>query len=229
MKNILFAFFIVLFSFLETNAQTIINNDSSQANKFVISTDKTRVFYKGFENPLSISECGNEDDKINVTVDGFGANIRKISSGKYIVTCLSTGTIVVNVNDGNQIQRIAIPVKRIPDPLITIGPRRRIGGMMSASEFRSQYGVIAELRDFNFFEGIKFNVISYKILFKGKDFEGNDFEENVDVTGPAFGVVARPLLKKCIAGTTVMFGDFKVAEPGGGLRQLDQIITFILQ
>ena len=95
--------------------------------------DKTRVFYKGLENPLSISECGTEDDKINVTVDGFGANIRKISSGKYIVTCLFTGTIVVNVNDANQIQRLAIPVKNIPNPIAIVGGSQ--GGFMTAGKF----------------------------------------------------------------------------------------------
>ena len=226
MKNLLFYSFILLFCSLETNAQTINKNDSSQTNKFVISTDKTRVFYKGLENPLSISECGTEGDKINVTVEGFGANIRKISAGKYIVTCLFTGTIVVNVNDGNQIQRLAIPVKNIPNPIAIVGGSQ--GGFMAANKFRVQGGVIAQLNDF-LFEDVKFNVLSFTIIVKLKDFEGKDYEEKAEVNGPAFSGGARDLIRRCQAGTTVIIREIKVLEPGGGIRKLDQTITFILQ
>jgi hypothetical protein len=224
MKNILFAFFVLLFSHLEINAQPINKNDSTQANKFVVSTDNTRMFYKGLQNPLSISNCSSEN--INIIVEGAGANFRKTGTGQYIVTCTQTGMTIVTVSDGIKTEQLKIPVKRIPDPIAIVGGSA--GGNMSANKFRVQAGVIAELRDF-VFEGVKFNVRSFIIMIKGKDFEGKDYEEIAEVVGPAFSGGAMALIKKCQPGTTVIIGGIKVSEPGGGTRNLDQTITFILQ
>jgi len=220
MKNLLFYSFILLFCFLETNAQIINNNDSSQANKFVISTDKTRVFYKGLQNPLSISNCGGD---INIIVEGAGANFRKIGTGQYIVTCTQTGVTIVTMSDGTKTEQLKIPVKRVPDPIAIVGGSA--GGNMTLANFRSQDRVVAELRDF-IFEGVKFNVLSYIIIAMGKGFEEPDFAE---VNGSAFSGGATALITKCQAGTTVTIAEIKVSEPGGGTRKLDQTITFILQ
>jgi hypothetical protein len=139
------------------------------------------------------------------------------------VTCSQTGTAVVNVNDGKQTQKLAIPVKRIPDPIAIVGGSA--GGNMPAGKFRAQGGVIADLRDF-VFEGVKFNVQSFIVIATGKGFDEPDFAE---VNGPAFSGGATALIRKCQAGTTVTIGEIKVSEPGGGSRKLDQTITFILQ
>ena len=217
----------VRISFLKPNGETAVVEKEVQftvgtPSGLVVSTDKTRVFYKGLENPLSITGGGG-GEKINVTVEGAGANIRKAGSGQYIVTCTQTGTAVVNVNDGKQTQKLAIPVKRIPDPIAIVGGSA--GGNMAAGKFRAQGGVIADLRDF-LFEGVKFNVLSYIVIATGKGFDEPDFAE---VNGPAFSGGAMALIRKCQAGTTVTIGEIKVSEPGGGSRKLDQTITFILQ
>ena len=222
MKNLLFYSFILLFCSLETNAQTKNKNDSTQANKFVISTDNTRMFYKGLQNPLSISNCSNEN--INIIVEGAGANFRKIGTGQYIVTCTQTGMTIVTVSDGIQTEQLKIPVRRIPDPIAIVGGSA--GGNMSANKFRVQAGVIAETRDF-LFEGLKFHVLSYTVIATGKGFEKEP--EIAEVNGPAFSNGATPLIRRFQAGTTVIIGDIKVSEPGGGTRKLDQTITFILQ
>ena len=217
----------VRISFLKPNGETAVVEKDVQftvgtPSGLVVSTDKTRVFYKGLENPLSITGGGG-GEKINVTVEGAGANIRKAGSGQYIVTCTQTGTAVVNVNDGKQTQKLNIPVKRIPDPIAIVGGSA--GGNMAAGKFRAQGGVIADLRDF-VFEGVKFNVLSYIVIATGKGFDEPDFAE---VNGPAFSGGASALIRKCQAGTTVTIGEIKVSEPGGGSRKLDQTITFILQ
>ena len=193
----------------------------------VVSTDKTRVFYKGLDNPLSITGGGG-GEKINVTVEGAGANIRKAGSGQYIVTSTQTGTAVVTVNDGKQTQKLTIPVKRVPDPIaVVLGtkPGGSISGTMQAGLFRQQSGVAVELKDF-VFDGVKFNVLSFTVLFTGKGFDEMGVAE---VNGPAFAGEVRTLMKKCQAGTTVTIVDIKVAEPGGGTRKLDQTLTFILE
>jgi gliding motility-associated protein GldM len=188
-----------------------------------VSTDKTRVFYKGLENPLSVTGGGG-DEKVNVTIEGAGASLRKAGPGQYIVTCTQLGTVNVVANDGKNIQRIAIPVKRVPDPIVVVGGSA--GGAMPANVFRVQSGAIAELRDF-VFEGVAYKVMSFMLICTGKGFDEPEFAE---VNSASFkDAAAQALIRRCQAGTTVTIGEIKVLEPGGGTRKLDQNITFILQ
>jgi len=188
-----------------------------------VSTDKTRVFYKGLENPLSVTGGGG-DEKVNVSIEGAGASLRKAGPGQYIVTCTQLGTVTVVANDGKNIQRIAIPVKRVPDPIVVVGGSA--GGAMPANVFRVQSGAIAELRDF-VFEGVAYKVMSFMLICTGKGFDEPEFAE---VNSASFkDAAAQALIRRCQAGSTVTIGEIKVLEPGGGSRKLDQNITFILQ
>ena len=188
-----------------------------------VSTDKTRVFYKGLENPLSVTGGGG-DEKVNVSIEGAGASLRKAGPGQYIVTCTQLGTVNVVANDGKNIQRIAIPVKRVPDPIVIVGGSA--GGAMPANVFRVQSGAIAELRDF-VFEGVAYKVMSFMLICTGKGFDEPEFAE---VNSASFkDAAAQALIRRCQAGSTVTIGEIKVLEPGGGSRKLDQNITFILQ
>ena len=188
-----------------------------------VSTDKTRVFYKGLENPLSVTGGGG-DEKVNVSIEGTGAALKKVGPGQYLVTCTQLGTVTVVANDGKNIQRIAIPVKRVPDPIVIVGGSA--GGAMPANVFRVQSGAIAELRDF-VFEGVAYKVMSFMLICTGKGFDEPEFAE---VNSASFkDAAAQALIKRCQAGTTVTIGEIKVLEPGGGSRKLDQNITFILQ
>jgi gliding motility-associated protein GldM len=188
-----------------------------------VSTDKTRVFYKGLENPLSVTGGGG-DEKVNVSIEGAGASLRKAGPGQYIVTCTQLGTVNVVANDGKNVQKIAIPVKRVPDPIVVVGGSA--GGAMPANVFRVQSGAIAELRDF-VFEGVAYKVISFMLICTGKGFDEPEFAE---VNSASFkDAAAQALIRRCQAGSTVTIGEIKVLEPGGGSRKLDQNITFILQ
>ncbi|MBW0160136.1 MAG: gliding motility protein GldM [Sediminibacterium sp. Gen4] len=191
----------------------------------VVSTDRTRVFYQGLENPLSVTGGGGGGaEKVKVDVEGAGATLTRGSSpGQYIVTCTQLGTVNVIASDGKTNQRIAIPVKRVPDPIAIVGGSA--GGTMNANVFRVQRGVIADLRDF-VFEGVKFEVLSYMLICTGKGFDEPEFAE---VNGPSFSGDAQNLIRRCQPGTTVTIGEIKLKQPGGGTRKLDQNITFILQ
>jgi gliding motility-associated protein GldM len=217
----------VRISFLKPSGETavvekIVKYTVGTPTGLVVSTDKTRVFYKGLDNPLSITG-GSGAEKVNATVEGNTATIKKAGPGQYIVNCTQLGSVTINVNDGKQSQKITIPVKRVPDPLAIVGGSA--GGNMAANVFRVQKGVIADLRDF-VFDGVKFNVTSFIVIATGKGFDEPEFAE---VTGNAFSGGASALLRRCQAGSTVTIGEIKVSEPGGGTRKLDQTITFILQ
>ena len=189
----------------------------------VVSTDKTRVFYEGLDNPLSITGGGG-DEKVSVTVEGNGVTSRKAGPGQYIVNCANPGSATVTASDGKSTQKITIPIKRVPSPLARVGGKS--GGPIPANQFRVQKGVAAELVDF-IFEGVKYDVLSYTIFCTGKGFEENP--GIAEVTGPYFSAEAQALLKRCQAGTTVIIDEIKVIGPGGKTRLLDQNISFTLQ
>ena len=217
----------VRISFIKPDGETaivekIVNYTVGTPTGLVVSTDKTRVFYKGLDNPLSITGGGGAE-KINASVEGTGATIKKAGPGQYIVNCNQLGSVVVDINDGKQTQKVTIPVKRVPNPLALVG--ESAGGNMAANVFRVQGGVVAELKDF-IFEGIKFNVTSFIVIGTGKGFDEPEFRE---VVGNKFSGGAQDLVKRCQPGSTVTIGEIKVTEPGGGTRKLDQTITFILQ
>ena len=217
----------VRISFIKPDGETaivekIVNYTVGTPSGLVVSTDKTRVFYKGLDNPLSITGGGGAE-KINASVEGTGATIKKAGPGQYIVNCTQLGSVVVDINDGKQTQKVTIPVKRVPNPLALVG--ESAGGNMAANVFRVQGGVVAELKDF-IFDGIKFNVTSFIVIGTGKGFDEPEFRE---VVGNKFSGGAQDLVKRCQPGSTVTIGEIKVTEPGGGTRKLDQTITFILQ
>ena len=100
----------VRISFLKPNGETaIVEKDVrftvGTPSGLVVSTDKTRVFYKGLDNPLSVTGGGGAE-KINVTVEGNGASVSKAGAGQYIVKCTQLGNVMVNVNDGKLSQKI---------------------------------------------------------------------------------------------------------------------------
>lgn len=189
----------------------------------VVSTDKTRVFYQGLENPLSVTG-GSGDEKVSVNVEGAGISYRKSGPGQYIVTASNLGSATVIATDGKNSQRIVIPVKRVPNPLATVGGKA--GGPIAANVFRVQRGVAAELKDF-VFEGVKYDVVSFTLICTGRGFEESGFGI-AEVTGTYFNAEAKALLNRCQAGSTVVIDEIKVSGPGG-TRLLDQNISFTLQ
>lgn len=191
----------------------------------VVSTDKTRVFYQGLENPLSVTGGGGGgDEKVNVNVVGPGVANRKVGAGQFIVTCTNLGSATVTATDGKNSQKIIIPIKRVPNPLAYVGGRG--GGAIAANVFRVQRGVAAELRDF-VFEGVKYEVVAFTFVCTGKGFEESGFGY-AEVTGAYFNAEAQTLMKRLQPGSTVVIDEIKVVGPGG-TRVLDQNISFTLQ
>jgi len=189
----------------------------------VVSTDKTRVFYQDLDNPLSITGGGG-DEKVSVSIDGNGVSFTKAGPGQYIVKCAQLGVANVTANDGKNSQKVIIPIKRVPNPLATVGGKA--GGPIGANVFRVQKGVAAELKDF-VFEGVKYEVASFTLICTGKGFEESGFGI-AEVAGAYFSAEAKSLLNKCQAGSTVVIDEIKVRGPGG-TRLLDQNISFTLQ
>jgi gliding motility-associated protein GldM len=188
----------------------------------VVSTDKTRVFYAGLDNPLSVTG-GSGDEKVDVSFSGPGVSGTKIGPGQYLIKCTTPGVANVVATDGKTTQKINIPIKRPPPPIATIGGKA--GGSVDLSFFKNQLGVAAELKDF-VFEGVKYKVIEYTMVFTGKGFP--DLEVAEVKQGPYFTDEAKQFLKQCREGTTVVIDEIKVLGPDG-TRKLEQNLSFTLQ
>ena len=101
----------------------------------------------------------------------------------------------------------------------------KAGGAIPVNVFRAQLGVLAELKDF-IFEGVKFNVIEYTMIFTGKGFPELGIAE---IKGsPYFNDDAKQYIKQCREGTTIIIDEIKVVGPGG-TRKLQQNLSFTLQ
>lgn len=187
-----------------------------------VSTDKTRVFYVGLDNPVTLRGAGGAEGLRLSSVSGpisiSGSN------GNFIVKASAPGSSVVKATDGKSTADITIPVKRVPSPVAKVGGSG--GGTMGAGVFRAQKGVAADLLDF-VFEGVRFEVSQFTIVFTGKGFEEEGLVA-VDVSGAYFNADAKRAMQRCQAGTSVQISDIKVVGPGGS-RSLDQTIAFILQ
>jgi NAD(P)-dependent dehydrogenase (short-subunit alcohol dehydrogenase family) len=154
-----------------------------------------------------------------IVVTGGGQGL-----GAAICKTLAADGATVIATDGKNSQRIVIPVKRVPNPLATVGGKA--GGPIAANVFRVQRGVAAELKDF-VFEGVKYEVVSFTLICTGRGFEESGFGI-AEVTGTYFNAEAKALLNRCQAGSTVVIDEIKVSGPGG-TRLLDQNISFTLQ
>jgi gliding motility-associated protein GldM len=189
-----------------------------------VSTDATRVFYSGgLSNPLSVTGAGGSE-KIQLSVDGPGITVEKLSGGNYAIKCTQPGTAIVKATDGKTTQEFKIPIKRVPDPVATVNGKQ--GGDMAAATFRAAGGVAAKLKDF-IFEGYSFKVVSFAMYFTGTGFEEKN--EVVEVNGNAFNAEARKFMGRCASGTTVIIGAIKVADQIGNVRELDGNISFVLE
>ena len=188
-----------------------------------VSTDKTRVFYAGLPNLLSVTGSGGAE-QVEVTVEGAGASVVSDNrKGQYTIECKQTGkaTIIATDKKSKQTTRVEIPVKRVPNPIAKIGSSA--GGSMTVQQFKAQQGVIASLGDF-VYDGVKFDVVSFVILFSGAGFEE---PIPVEVNGNSFATVAQ-YKARCEPNTTIMIGNIKVKGPEG-TRNLDQTIGLVLE
>ncbi len=172
-----------------------------------VSADAVKVFYVGLDNPVSVSGGSVGDEKVQVNFTN--ANFHKTGPGKYIVNPIKAGTnSVVTVTADGKPSTFEFKVKDVPDPVAKVGINK--GGRMPVNDFKSQFGVRADLENF-VFEGVKFNVTGYTIVLTGSGFPVLQFR---DVKGAAFAPI-QDLIEKCRPGTTVTIDNITVTGPGG--------------
>ena len=186
-----------------------------------VMLDKMNVVYIGVENPLTISS-GAGDEKTSVSISGGGATLTKAGPGKYIAKATTPdlkANIKVSVKDGKSTD-FPIRVKRIPDPIPTLGGKLR-GGNVQPGTIKAQSGIVPLLENFDF--EAKFNVESYHMVLASK---GELFP--VDGQGPLFSAQMTALLNRAKPKDIVYIEEIKVRGPDGQPRKIGAIVFTII-
>ena len=170
---------------------------------------KMNVFYIGVDNPIRISS-GTGMDKTTVSISGgtlSGSGFDRIVR----VPNGATKAIVTVTADGKS-NPFDFRVKRIPDPVLKVGPSS--GGRIQSVVFKNQQFCRADLENFDF--DARFSVISATVYFNGANFPS---VQTASISGGSLSGLSA-LLAKCIPGTGVYFDNVKVQGPDGVVRSI---------
>ncbi|MEO7960199.1 MAG: gliding motility protein GldM [Ginsengibacter sp.] len=175
-----------------------------------VMLDKMNVFYIGVPNPVSISS-GTGWDKTKVSMSG-GSLTPSGGAGKYIVKVSSVGKASITVNADGKASTYDFRVKRIPDPILKVGPSS--GGRIQSVVFKNQQYARADLENFDF--DARFSVVSATVYFSGANFPS---VQSSSISGGNLSGIAGQL-QKCIPGSSVTFDNVKVQGPDGVVRSI---------
>lgn len=182
----------------------------------VVSPTKMNVFYRGVENPVSISVAGYSATNIAPTMTN--GSISKSSEG-YIVKPGSGQDAVVGVTvtnpDGTKktMPGVSFRVKNVPDPTPIFAGKGVRDNTVKQAELRAAQGVIAKLENFQF--DLRFDVVSYTV---SATIGGNLLEK--ECRGPALSADAKTVLDKLRTNQKVYIENIKAKGPDGTVRSL---------
>lgn len=132
--------------------------------------------------------------------------------GRFTVNVKSVGNASITVNADGKNSTYPFRVKRIPDPVIKVGPSG--GGRIQSVVFKNQNFARADLEGFDF--DAHFNIVSATIYFSGANFSN---VQAAEIHGGSLEGI-KGQLQKCIPGTSVTFDNVKVQGPDGVVRSI---------
>ena len=181
-----------------------------------VMLDKMNVFYIGVPNPVTIgSPTGWDKTQVTMT----GGTITGNGSSR-VVTVTAIGNATINVIANGKTTPFPFRIKRIPDPIIKVGPSS--GGRMQAVIFRSQQFVRADLENFDF--EAKFSVTGGTVYFMNP---GDRNVKQISLTSGSLGA-AGEYMKTLVPGSTVIFDNIRVVGPDGQPRTIQNPPGFSL-
>jgi gliding motility-associated protein GldM len=194
---------------------------SKKQNSVVkINATKMNIFYIGVDNLLSVTVPGLPEENLSV-VSSEGAMVRKNSAGGFIVNASSAGNVLISVSEknGNKItflDSMQFRVKRIPDPVISIGGIKG-EGTLSHDELAGLTEIYATLENFDF--DCKYDVVSFSMSC---DQNGKPIE--LSQAGSKLSDVMKATLFFQPAGSKIFFHEITVKGPDGILRKVPGVM-----
>lgn len=175
-----------------------------------VMLDKMNVFYRGVDNPITISS-GTGWDKTKVSMTG-GSLVPTSGSGRYNVKVTQLGTAKITVNADGKTSTYDFRIKDVPDPVLMVGPSD--GGRVQSVVFKNQRFARAALKDFIY--DYTYNIVGATVYFAGAGF--NNVATATITNGNLSSLDA--LLQRCGPGTTVNFDNVRVQGPGGPVKTI---------
>jgi len=176
-----------------------------------VMLDKMNVFYIGVPNPVTISS-GTGWDKTHVSMTSGTLTPAGGGPGKFIVNVKEIGKTTINVNADGKNSSYDFRIKRIPDPILKVGPSS--GGRMQSVVFKNQQFCRADLENFDF--DARFTVVSATVYFSGANFSS---VQTASITGGTLAGLSAQMAR-CIPGTSITFDNVKVQGPDGVVRPI---------
>lgn len=192
----------------------------------VVSPTKMNVLYIGVDNPMEVSVPGVSQNDVGASIVGAGTLAKDPTNpSNYIAKVTSVGKCKISVTakmDG-KVQPMGdkeFRIKRIPDPVPTLGGKLR-GGNTQPGAIKAQSGVVALLENFDF--EARFNVVSFQMVFSSK---GEIFK--AEATGPIFNANMKSFLDRAKPKDIIFIDEIKVVGPDNQPRKLGQIAFTII-
>ncbi|MFN8299148.1 MAG: gliding motility protein GldM [Chitinophagales bacterium] len=189
------------------------------ARAVVVSPTKMNVLYIGVPNPMKISVPGVGQGDVSASLNGSGS-LAKNPDGTYTATVSTVGKckIAVSAKIDGKVQAMGeeeFRIKRIPDPIPTLGGKLR-GGNTQPGSIKAQSGVVALLENFDF--EATFKVVSFQMVFSSK---GEIFK--AETQGPLFNQQMKSFLDRAKPKDIIFIDEIKVVGPDNQPRKLGQI------
>lgn len=187
-----------------------------------VSLTEMNVLYIGWDNKVRVAASGAGDEKVQVSITGGGGSISKTGAGSYIARVTNPSeSCTINVTvDGKSAGSFPFRVRRIPDPVGTIGGVPS-GDNMTVGQIRAQGGVGAFIKDFPL--DIKYSVTGFTL---SADNDEGTIDEAV-CQGNTFSNQARGILNKLTSGRTVTVDNIRAVGPDGTSRRIPSLVYYI--
>ena len=193
----------------------------------VVSPTAMNMFYKGIDNPVSISVPGVASENITVTTTG-GNQLVKTGNGTYIMKVSKTSppttdvVVFATMSDGTKrnMGTMTFRVKRLPTPYAKLG-QINTSGKMSKGELEAQMGLVATYGD-DFGFALTAKVKSFRVTLLQ---DGNAFP--LDQFGGRFTQATIDFLKRAKRGNKIFFEEIKAEGDDGQEHKIGPIIIYV--
>ncbi len=189
------------------------------APNLVVSPTKMNVFYRGVDNPVSISVSGYSDKNIAPSMSNGslsrGGDGWIVKPGKESEATISA---TVTNPDGSKktMPGMKFRVKNVPNPTPYFAGKSVNDETIKKAELTAAAGVIAKMVDFDF--DLKFEVVEFKVtMIVG----GTPIEKMTK--GPAVSGDMREMFAKAKPGQKIYIEGIKARGPDGTVRNLGSL------
>jgi gliding motility-associated protein GldM len=189
------------------------------APSLVVSPTKMNVFYRGVDNPVSVSVSGYSNKDIVATATN-GA-LTKSADG-YIMRPGKDGEALIGATvtnpDGTKksMPGLKFRVKNVPNPTPYFAGKSVNDETIKKAELTAAAGVIAKMLDFDF--DLKFEVVEFKVTMV---VGGTPLEQATK--GPAVSSAMREMFAKAKPGQKIYIEGIKARGPDGTVRNLGSL------